>query len=65
MSNLQEIRKRRNMTQKQLAELSGVPEVMIQKYECKYKNINKAATITCLKLANALKVNIRDILEEE
>lgn len=65
MSNLQEVRNRRGLTQKQLAEKSGVPLVMVQKYEQKVKNINNAQVTTVLNLAQALKVAPRDILESE
>lgn len=65
MSNLQETRKRRGITQKALSEKSGVPLVMIQKYEAGIKNINKAAAITVLKLAQALRVRVQDLIEEE
>ena len=65
MSNLQEVRNRRGLTQKQLAEKSGVPLVMVQKYEQKVKNINNAQVTTVLNLAQALKVAPRDILERE
>ena len=65
MSNLQETRKRRGITQKALSEKSGVPLVMIQKYEAGIKNIKKAAAITVLKLAQALRVRVQDLIEEE
>lgn len=65
MSNLQDVRTRRGLTQKQLAEKSGVPLAMVQKYEQKVKNINNAQVTTVLNLAQALKVAPRDILERE
>lgn len=65
MSNLQEVRNRRGLTQRQLAEASGVPLVMVQKYEQKVKNINNAQVTTVLRLAQALEVEPRDILERE
>ena len=65
MSNLQEVRNRRGLTQKQLAEKSGVPLVMVQKYEQKVKNINNAQVTTVLYLSQAFMVAPRDILERE
>lgn len=65
MSNLQRIRKEKGLTQKQLAEMVGIPIQTLQKYEQKVKNINNANVCTVLKLAQALEVDARDILEKE
>lgn len=65
MSNLQNIRKEKGLSQSKLAEISGVPKVMIQKYERNIRSINNANVCTVLKLAQALEVDARDILEKE
>lgn len=65
MTNLQRIRKQSGLTQKQLAEQSGVNLQMVQKYEQGTRNINKACVTTTIKLAMTLKCNIADILEKE
>ena len=65
MNNLQRKRKERGLTQKQLAEQSGVNLQMIQKYEQGVKNINRAATATVIKLALALGCGIADLIELE
>lgn len=62
MSNLQKMRKQAGMSQSQLAEKSGVDIRMIQHYEQGTKDINKAQVITVLQLAEALEVDIYDII---
>lgn len=64
MSNLKTYRINRGITQKQLADMSGVPLSMVQKYEGKFKDINHAFAITVLKLADALGVEVRDLMED-
>ena len=63
MKNLQKIRKQVGLSQSQLAELSGVSLRMIQKYETGDRDINNASAITVLKLAQALKVNVEDLIQ--
>lgn len=63
MTNLQRIRKEQGLTQKQLAEKSGVPLKMIQKYESGERNINHARLLTVTNLALALKVRTSDLIE--
>ena len=63
MTNLQRIRKKIGLTQKELAELSGVNLRMIQKYEAGEKNINHAQVVTVFRLAFAVGVPLFDILE--
>lgn len=65
MTNLQRIRKEKGLTQKQLAEKSGVSLKMIQKYEIGAKNINHARAITVIKLANALESITAHFLVED
>ncbi len=66
MTNLQRIRKERGLTQKQLAEKSGVSLKMIQKYETGAKNINHARALTVFRLAyalNAVEINLLELDE--
>lgn len=63
MSNLKQIREANNLTQAKLSDISGVNLPMIQKYEAKIKDINKAQAITLHKLAQALECKIEDLLE--
>ena len=63
MTNLQRIRKERGLTQKALAEQSGVSIRMVQFYEQGLKDINKASAITVYKLACALTVEMGAIME--
>lgn len=56
-------RQTKRFTQKTLAEKSGVNIRMIQYYEQRYKDINKAQAITLYKIAHALGCKIEDLLE--
>ena len=60
---LQEIRKSKNLTAKELSAKSGVPIYMIQKYEIGVRNIDGAKLETLCDLAIALDVDICDIIE--
>ena len=62
-SKLQKIRKARGFTQKQLSEVSGVTMRMIQLYEQRQNDINKAQVNVVLNLAKALGCSIEDLLE--
>jgi len=64
-TNLQIIRKAAGMTQKSLADDSGVSLRMIQLYEQKNKDINKAQAITLSKLARVLGCVVEDLLVSE
>jgi len=64
MSNLKRIREDQKISQSKLSEISGVNLPMIQKYEQGVKDINKSQAITLHKIAQALKCNIEDLLEE-
>ena len=56
---LRTIRKKRKLTQRKLAELSGISDVQISKYE----NGDAAPTITFLEwLCTALEVSSKDLL---
>lgn len=63
MTNLQRIRKERGLTQKELAQKSGINIRMVQHYEQGMKDINKANAITVYNLAKALMVEMATILE--
>jgi len=64
-SNLQRIRKASGMTQKSLAETSGVALRMVQLYEQRKKDIKKAQVITLIRMANILGCTVEDLLETE
>lgn len=61
-SRLKEMREKKNLSQSQLSEKSGVPLRNIQAYEQGYKDINKAQVVTVLDLADALECSVRAIL---
>lgn len=63
MTNLQKIRKDRGLSQSQLSKAADVPVKSIQAYEIGTKSINGAAALTVHKLAKALGVESKDILE--
>lgn len=64
-SNLKKKRIEANLSQKELADIAGVPLRMLQEYEQKRKNINKAQTVYVVRLADALCCDIKDLLEIE
>lgn len=64
MTNLQRIRKEKGLTQKQLAEKSGVSLKMIQKYETGEKNINHARTVTVFRLSYVLNTPMLYLMED-
>jgi len=62
-SNLTTIRKARGFTQGQLSQQSGVTLRMIQLYEQRQNDINKAQAGTLLSLAKALGCEMQDLME--
>lgn len=64
-TNLSYIRNTKRISQSKLAEISGVSLRMISKYETGDKDINKAQALTVYKLASALGVEVKDLLEKE
>jgi transcriptional regulator with XRE-family HTH domain len=62
-TNLQYRRALKRITQKDLAERSGVNLRMIQHYEQGFKDINTAAALTVYKLAEALDCTVGNLLE--
>ncbi|MCL2060619.1 MAG: helix-turn-helix domain-containing protein [Oscillospiraceae bacterium] len=63
VSNLQRIRKAGGMTQKELAEASGTALRMVQLYEQRKQDINKAQAITLARMAHVLGCFVEDLLE--
>ena len=64
-TRLQKIRKARDLTQKELSELSGVSLRMIQLYEQRQNDINQASGQAINNLARALCCNFYEIMEIE
>lgn len=63
MTNLKRIRTADGITQSKLSELSGVSLRTLQDYEQGRKSINQAAAITVYRIAEALGVDVEDLLE--
>lgn len=63
MHKLKQIRETAGMSQRELANASGVSIRMIQHYEQGVKDINKAAAITVKRLAESLNAKMEDIIE--
>lgn len=61
-TTLNHMRRMRNFTQEELAEISGVSVNTIRAYERKSKDIGKAQVDILIKLSNGLKCTIEDIL---
>lgn len=63
MTRLKETRIRSGMTQAAVAAAAGISLRTYQGYEQGMKDINMAAAITVMKLADVMKVNPKDIME--
>lgn len=63
-TNLKKQRKVLGMSQRDLAEESGVPLRTIQQYEQRQKNINKAQADYLARLANVLACDVVDLMEK-
>ena len=63
-TNLKLWRQKNGLTQRELAELAGVPVRTIQQYEQRQKNINKAQAEYLVRLARALYCEVTDLLEK-
>ena len=61
-NNLKDLRMAAGLTQAELAQKSGINLRMIQYYEQGFKDLNKAAFETGLKLAEALDCDPRDLI---
>ncbi len=64
-TNLKLLRMNAGFSQRELAELSGVPARTIQQYEQKRKNINKAQAEQLIKLSITLCCKVQDLLEKD
>lgn len=62
-SKLKDMRRERNLTQRELASLSGINLRMIEYYEQGYKSLNKATGESLLKLSMALGCKVEDLLD--
>jgi transcriptional regulator with XRE-family HTH domain len=62
---LAEIRNERGLSQRQLSEESGVSVRMIQHYEQRVKDINKASAETIYRLSKALNCKMEDLIMEK
>ena len=62
MTKLEQIRKNQKMTRKELAEKSGINIRTIESYEQKRRNLKNAKMETLIKLSNALKCKIEDLI---
>lgn len=63
MNHLMEIRKKRNMTQKELATASGVLQQTISLIETECAK--NPGVITMMKLARALRCSVYDLIDEK
>ena len=63
MTNLMAMRIKRNLTRKELSELSNVPLRTIEQYEQRRKNINKASAEDVLAMARTLLCKPEELLE--
>ena len=64
-TNLERIRRANGFSQKQLAEVSGVALRMIQLYEQRQNDINKAQASTLSRLARSLNCRMEDLMEPQ
>ena len=63
-TKLANIRRETDLTQKKLAEISGVNLRMIQKYESGDRDINRAEAETVYRLAKALNVPMESLIKD-
>lgn len=63
-TKLKALRQRADLSQRELAEQSGVPLRTIQQYEQRQKSINKAQAEYLLMLARALCCDVEDLFEK-
>lgn len=64
MKRLKEYRIKRELSQSELSNLTGVNLRMIQFYESGFKNINHAHADTILKFSKALNCSMEDLIEK-
>lgn len=65
MPKIKDLRKAKGMTQKELAEKTGLNMRTLQHYEQGSKDLNMAAAITVHALAEALGVRMEELLDFE
>lgn len=63
-TNLKILRRQAGLSQRRLAELSGVPLRTIQQYEQRQKNINKAQVEYLMRLSHILHCRVDDLVEK-
>ena len=61
---LKEIRESRGMSQKDLADKSGIPKRMIQAYEQGYRDINGAKLAKLVTFCIALECHLSEVVDE-
>lgn len=59
---LKELRIKKGLTQKELAQRTGLSVRLIQKYEQNVQDLNQVYAITIYKLAKALECSFEDLL---
>lgn len=63
-TNLKLLRQKAGLSQRELADLSGIPVRTIQQYEQRQKNINKAQAEYLVVLAKVLYCEVGDLMEK-
>ena len=63
MKNIRRLREQKELTARELSELSGVSATSIRKYELAERDINKASGIILYKIAKVLDCTIEELLE--
>ena len=63
MTNLKQYREMRKLSQRELAEKSGVSLRTLQDYEQGRKPLGQAAALTVLSIAKALGVTVEDLIK--
>ena len=63
-TNLKTLRRKAELSQQDLANLSGIPKRTIQQYEQRQKNINKAQAEYLIMLSRALCCDVEDLIEK-
>lgn len=63
-TNLKLLRQKAGLSQRELADLSGIPVRTIQQYEQRQKNINKAQAEYLVILSKVLYCNVEDLMEK-
>ena len=65
LSNLERIRKEKQLSRRELELLSGVKQLTIHHLETGTTNVNDVKLSTLIKLAKALKVKVIDLLDKD